>query len=150
VSYYIAHPSGHSELRFIYLCSSLIIWYPAIEFSHITIFHIRVKGAEQECAFALKSEFTREALPRPSSPTTIRFNRNPCLNIFISAVASTSKADETLSTLLVACRSLTSSVASTSTADGTLSTLLIVVDHLHLQCLNINSLWNIINIISCL
>jgi hypothetical protein len=32
----LAHPSGHSELRFIYLCSSLIILYPAIEFSHKT------------------------------------------------------------------------------------------------------------------
>jgi hypothetical protein len=29
-----AHPSEHSELRSIYLCSSLILLYPAIKFSH--------------------------------------------------------------------------------------------------------------------
>jgi hypothetical protein len=29
-----ARPSGHSELRSIYLCSSLILLYPAIKFSH--------------------------------------------------------------------------------------------------------------------
>jgi hypothetical protein len=33
----LAHPSGHSELRFtpgIYLCSSLILLYPDFKFSH--------------------------------------------------------------------------------------------------------------------
>ncbi len=81
-----------------------------VDTSTSTVFHTRtIKEAEQDSAFALKSEFTREALPRPSSPTTIRFNRNPCLNMLISSAASTSTADGTLSTLLVACRSLTSS-----------------------------------------
>jgi hypothetical protein len=32
----LAHLPGHSELRFIYLCSSLILLYPDIEFSHNT------------------------------------------------------------------------------------------------------------------
>ncbi len=36
----LAHPSGHSELRFIYLCSSLILLYSAIKFSHNTSFLI--------------------------------------------------------------------------------------------------------------
>jgi hypothetical protein len=31
----LAHPSGNSELRYIHLCSSLILLYPDFNFSHI-------------------------------------------------------------------------------------------------------------------
>jgi hypothetical protein len=34
----LAHPSGNSELRYIYLCSSLILLYPDFKISHIARF----------------------------------------------------------------------------------------------------------------
>ncbi len=55
----LAHPSGHSELRFIYLCSSLILLYPAIEFSHtirtIQVRTLRLRMATNKICFKVRA-----------------------------------------------------------------------------------------------
>ncbi len=51
----LAHPFGHSELRFIHLCSSLIILYPDFNTSHIKYKGLFAKG----CVILLMEKYRK-------------------------------------------------------------------------------------------
>ncbi len=71
-----ALPSGHSELRSIYLCSSLIPWYPAIKFSHKFITRSPTKWLYQEKQYFWMFR-------------TYLWTMNTCSRVFITEAYST-------------------------------------------------------------